>query len=79
MSTLTPSLSVGRCASTSSRVWPKPELTFLFSRLWIDFRILPVLALVYSFNLIDRINLGAAYAAGMGTDLVRAGNVFRYA
>ncbi|RXW14451.1 hypothetical protein EST38_g11403 [Candolleomyces aberdarensis] len=48
---------------------PKSVLTFLLHRLWIDFRILPVLALVYSFALIDRINLGAAYAAGMGKDL----------
>ncbi|RXW14890.1 hypothetical protein EST38_g10959 [Candolleomyces aberdarensis] len=44
-------------------------LTWLLHRLWIDFRILPVLALVYSFAFIDRINLGAAYAAGMGKDL----------
>jgi hypothetical protein len=31
---------------------------------------IPVLAMVYSFALIDRINLGAAYTAGMGADLV---------
>ncbi|KAJ2924274.1 hypothetical protein H1R20_g12820, partial [Candolleomyces eurysporus] len=44
-------------------------LTFLLHRLWIDVRILPILALVNSFAFIDRINLGAAYAAGMGKDL----------
>ncbi|KAH6914010.1 major facilitator superfamily domain-containing protein [Coprinopsis sp. MPI-PUGE-AT-0042] len=37
--------------------------------LWMDIRILPILALVYSFSFIDRINLGAAYAAGMATTL----------
>ncbi|KAF8891797.1 major facilitator superfamily domain-containing protein [Infundibulicybe gibba] len=36
---------------------------------FIDFRILPLLALLYSFALIDRINLGAARTAGMGADL----------
>ncbi|KAG6857182.1 hypothetical protein H0H87_008247 [Tephrocybe sp. NHM501043] len=36
---------------------------------FVDWRILPLLALLYSFALIDRINLGAAYTAGMGTDL----------
>ncbi|KAF8161310.1 major facilitator superfamily domain-containing protein [Crassisporium funariophilum] len=36
---------------------------------YVDWRILPVLALVYSFALIDRINLGAAHTAGMGVDL----------
>ncbi|KAF9047427.1 major facilitator superfamily domain-containing protein [Panaeolus papilionaceus] len=36
---------------------------------YLDWRILPILALVYSFALIDRINLGAAYAAGMDVDL----------
>lgn len=37
--------------------------------LWLDFRILPILALVYAFAFIDRINLGAAYAAGMNVTL----------
>jgi hypothetical protein len=41
-----------------------------FPRRYVDLRIIPVLALVYSFSLIDRINLGAAYTAGMGVDLV---------
>ena len=41
-----------------------------FSRRYVDWRIIPVLAMVYSFSLIDRINLGAAYTAGMGVDLV---------
>ncbi|PPQ87485.1 hypothetical protein CVT25_008221 [Psilocybe cyanescens] len=36
---------------------------------YVDWRILPVLALVYSFALIDRINMGAALTAGMGVDL----------
>ncbi|TFK29452.1 MFS general substrate transporter [Coprinopsis marcescibilis] len=37
--------------------------------LWLDIRILPMLSLVYSFALIDRINLGSAYAAGMDVTL----------
>ncbi|KAF9451528.1 MFS general substrate transporter [Macrolepiota fuliginosa MF-IS2] len=37
--------------------------------LWVDIRILPILALIYSFCLIDRINMGAALTAGMGVDL----------
>ncbi|RDB25088.1 hypothetical protein Hypma_007608 [Hypsizygus marmoreus] len=36
---------------------------------YVDWRILPLLALLYSFALIDRINLGAAFTAGMGADL----------
>ncbi|KAJ3514755.1 hypothetical protein NLJ89_g2184 [Agrocybe chaxingu] len=36
---------------------------------YVDWRIIPVLAMVYSFALIDRINLGAAHTAGMGVDL----------
>ncbi|KAF9012523.1 major facilitator superfamily domain-containing protein [Cyathus striatus] len=36
---------------------------------YVDWRILPLLALLYSFALIDRINLGAAFTAGMGVDL----------
>ncbi|KAG6850853.1 hypothetical protein H0H93_007471 [Arthromyces matolae] len=36
---------------------------------FVDWRILPLLALLYSFALIDRINIGAAYTAGMGADL----------
>ncbi|KAK7472458.1 hypothetical protein VKT23_000573 [Stygiomarasmius scandens] len=36
---------------------------------YVDWRILPFLALVYSFSLIDRINLGAARTAGMGAAL----------
>ncbi|KIM40317.1 hypothetical protein M413DRAFT_446501 [Hebeloma cylindrosporum] len=36
---------------------------------YVDWRIIPVLSMVYSFSLIDRINLGAAYTAGMGVDL----------
>lgn len=35
----------------------------------VDFRMLPLLAAVYSTALIDRINLGAAHTAGMGKDL----------
>ncbi|KXN87485.1 hypothetical protein AN958_08790, partial [Leucoagaricus sp. SymC.cos] len=37
--------------------------------LWVDFRILPLLAFIYSFCLIDRINMGAAVTAGMGAEL----------
>lgn len=40
-------------------------------RFRVDLRILPVMALLYSFALIDRINLGVARTAGMGADLVR--------
>lgn len=36
----------------------------------MDWRILPILSMLYSFAMIDRINLGAAYTAGMGADLV---------
>lgn len=39
-------------------------------RRYVDWRILPLLALLYSSALIDRINIGAAYTAGMGADLV---------
>lgn len=49
------------------------KLTFsltYFPRRFVDWRILPLLALLYSFALIDRINLGAARTAGMGRDLV---------
>ncbi|ESK97356.1 high-affinity nicotinic acid transporter [Moniliophthora roreri MCA 2997] len=38
-------------------------------RLYIDFRVLPLLAVMYSFALIDRINLGSARVAGMGNAL----------
>ncbi|ESK87307.1 high-affinity nicotinic acid transporter [Moniliophthora roreri MCA 2997] len=37
--------------------------------LYIDLRILPLLALIYAFALIDRLNLGSARIAGMGADL----------
>jgi len=46
-----------------------------FSRRYIDWRIIPVLAMVYSFSLIDRINLGAAHTAGMAVDLVRSSTI----
>ncbi|KAF9255200.1 MFS general substrate transporter [Marasmius fiardii PR-910] len=36
---------------------------------FVDFRILPLLGVIYAFALIDRINLGSARVAGMGTDL----------
>ncbi|KXN87486.1 hypothetical protein AN958_08791 [Leucoagaricus sp. SymC.cos] len=45
------------------------SLTIEIHRLRVDFRMLPLLAAVYSFALIDRINLGAAHTAGMGVDL----------
>ncbi|KDQ28221.1 hypothetical protein PLEOSDRAFT_61618 [Pleurotus ostreatus PC15] len=35
----------------------------------VDFRVLPLLAVVYAIALIDRINLGVARTAGMGADL----------
>jgi MFS family permease len=37
--------------------------------LFLDFRILPLLGLLFSFCLIDRINMGVALTAGMGPDL----------
>ena len=37
----------------------------------IDWRMLPLLGMLYSVALIDRINLAAARAAGMEHDLVR--------
>ncbi|KAF5325589.1 hypothetical protein D9611_000298 [Ephemerocybe angulata] len=49
-----------------------PEVDPAFERrtMWkVDLYVLPVLTFVYSFSLIDRINLGAAYAAGMGKAL----------
>ncbi|KAF9259708.1 MFS general substrate transporter [Marasmius fiardii PR-910] len=42
---------------------------------YIDFRILPILSLAYSFSLIDRTNLGAAMVAGLADDLkLQVGN-----
>ena len=35
----------------------------------IDFRLLPPLAILYAFSLIDRVNLGNARIEGMQTDL----------
>jgi len=63
-----------------SRVWTQDHVRFdsyfwhtpshgSFRR-YVDFRLISVLTLVYSSALIDRINLGAAYTAGMGKDLV---------
>ncbi|TFK44906.1 major facilitator superfamily domain-containing protein [Crucibulum laeve] len=47
---------------------------------FVDWRILPLLALLYSIALIDRINLGAAHTAGMGVDLkLDVGNRFNIA
>jgi hypothetical protein len=37
---------------------------------YVDWRIIPVLSTVYAVALIDRLNLGMAYTAGMGVDLV---------
>ncbi|KAJ3494824.1 hypothetical protein NMY22_g20019 [Coprinellus aureogranulatus] len=39
---------------------------------YVDWRILPLLGLLYSIALIDRTNLGMARIAGMEKDLVRA-------
>ena len=39
-------------------------------RRYVDWRIIPILAIVFSVGLIDRLNLGVAYTAGMGVDLV---------
>ncbi|KAK2463121.1 hypothetical protein APHAL10511_004776 [Amanita phalloides] len=36
---------------------------------FVDWRILPLLSMIYAFALIDRVNLGAANTAGMGKDL----------
>ncbi|KAF9259710.1 MFS general substrate transporter [Marasmius fiardii PR-910] len=38
---------------------------------YIDFRILPILALTYAISNIDSINLGSAVVAGMGADLLK--------
>jgi hypothetical protein len=35
----------------------------------IDFRILPMLCVVFGLSLLDRANISAAYIAGMGKDL----------
>ncbi|KAJ8076726.1 hypothetical protein PM082_001149 [Marasmius tenuissimus] len=37
--------------------------------MFVDFRMLPILALLYSFSLIDRVNLSSARVAGMGKEL----------
>ena len=37
----------------------------------VDLRVVPFVSLLYSFAMIDRVNLGAAYTAGMGPSLVR--------
>ncbi|KAF9256907.1 MFS general substrate transporter [Marasmius fiardii PR-910] len=56
----------------------KPEVVRVDERktmLYIDFRILPILALTFAISLIDRINLGSALVAGMGADLdLQVGN-----
>ena len=39
-------------------------------RLMIDFRLLPIMGLLYAVALIDRTNLGIARTAGMELDLV---------
>lgn len=44
-------------------------LLTLRSRRRIDFRLLPILGLMYSISLIDRTNLGLALVAGMLQDL----------
>ncbi|KAF8622658.1 hypothetical protein AX15_006769 [Amanita polypyramis BW_CC] len=36
---------------------------------YVDWRILPLLSMIYAFALIDRVNLGAARTAGMAEDL----------
>ncbi|KAL0572339.1 hypothetical protein V5O48_009629 [Marasmius crinis-equi] len=36
---------------------------------YIDFRIIPILAVIYAFSIIDQVNLATARVAGMGTDL----------
>lgn len=35
----------------------------------MDLRLLPILGIMYSISLIDRLNLGLAYVAGMREDL----------
>jgi hypothetical protein len=54
----------------SNAPWDHYSILTYFCRRFVDFRILPLLALLYAFALIDRVNLGAAYTAGMATDLV---------
>ena len=41
----------------------------LICRRRIDWRLLPVLGIMYSISLIDRTNLGLAFVAGMEEDL----------
>ena len=45
-------------------------------RRMVDWRMLPLLGLLYSVALIDRTNLGVAYTAGMVTDLVCHSPIF---
>ena len=35
----------------------------------VDFRLLPILAALYSISIVDRINMGSAAVAGMTVDL----------
>lgn len=55
------------------------EMVYSFSRLrrlMVDFRMLPLLGLLYAVALIDRINLGVARTAGMLEDLVSHSSIF---
>ncbi|KAF9529668.1 major facilitator superfamily domain-containing protein [Crepidotus variabilis] len=73
----TSSISSGKEGSSISEVDREFERKTLR---YVDWRILPILAMVYSFALIDRTNMGAAYTAGMKTDLQLAvGNRFNLA
>ncbi|KAL4258761.1 MFS transporter superfamily protein, partial [Pleurotus pulmonarius] len=55
--------SVPRANDTHSQAFERRTMRL------VDFRVLPLLAVVYAIALIDRINLGVARTAGMGADL----------
>lgn len=46
-----------------------PVADILLTRRRIDFRLLPILGIMYSISLVDRTNLGLALVAGMAEDL----------
>ncbi|EAU83773.2 hypothetical protein CC1G_07508 [Coprinopsis cinerea okayama7 len=60
------SSSIEKVESANDTVDPKFERRTM---LRVDLHIVPILTMLYSFSLIDRINLGAAYAAGMDKTL----------
>ncbi|KAG7086174.1 hypothetical protein E1B28_002133 [Marasmius oreades] len=55
--------NLGRDVESESEVNDRATMRY------VDFRVLPILALTYAFSLIDRVNLGSAMVAGMAGDL----------